>query len=227
MARLQRDAPDGPGLHRAELVFSGKKWSDPSVAELRARARANPGAYWIFGNEPNIPGPGRRGPADVRTATHTFAARLSAVDTAARIVGGNLMNWNSGCSGCSNGGFELGRTWVSAFLLWYVHLYGFPPPIDVWGVHSYDMNWNRTPMVNAGRLETDLTDMRAGLDTIPSEYGKPIWVTEFGVVWGYDGWAVRTVSGTKQVVPHGLLRQDRIAGSSRSSAIGSRCTARR
>src|SRR5206468_3315693 len=155
------------------------------------------------GNEPNLPGQDDVGALTYAQQLHTFAARLREADLRAKIVAANPMNWDAECIGCGGSGFVTGHAWASRFLDVYRRMYGSPPPIDVWGVHSYDLDWRHTPMVDEAPLESDLLAMRADLDAIPSERGKPIWVTEFGVVWGYEGYAVQQVGSESRLVPRG------------------------
>lgn len=158
-----------------------------SLAQLQSMAAtANSGAYWIIGNEPNVPG-------QDNVSGDTYAQRykyywdtIKQLDPSAKLVAGNVLNWNNTCFSC--GGFTQGQSWVASFIQAYQSQNGGAmPPVDVWGIHAYIIDWGNVPMVNWQLARDDISAFRTYLDSLPSQAGKPIWITEFGVVWGYTG----------------------------------------
>src|SRR5207237_1071426 len=53
-----------------------------------------------------------------------------------------------------------------------------------WGSHSYQIDWGHLPMTGTAEPQNDVQAFRAYVDAIPGHAGKPIWVTELGVIWG-------------------------------------------
>jgi hypothetical protein len=101
------------------------------------------------------------------------------------VIGGNALNWGFTCTAC--GGFASGATWFDQFWAAYAALFGAPPPADGWGVHVYIVSWDRLPMADLGLATAQITGFRSYLD-LKGQAAAPIWVTETGVIWGYDGW---------------------------------------
>src|SRR5207248_9072044 len=59
-------------------------------------------------------------------------------------------------------------------------------PFDVWGIHVYQLNWKHPlPMIDAPGDQAQLIATRQWLDA--KGLALPIWLTEFGVLWAYDG----------------------------------------
>ena len=86
--------------------------------------------------------------------------------------------------------------------------YNTEPPLDVWSLHTYNLNWSRLPMLDPTDDQAQITTMRAGLDAAPALRGKPVWLTEFGVIWAYEGMQWQTVGGAYRAVPTGAYRSD-------------------
>ena len=60
--------------------------------------------------------------------------------------------------------------------------------------------------------EADLTAFRGFLDAQPGQAGKPIWLTEFGVVWAFEGYQKQKLDdGRTVVVPSGRYRDDLVS----------------
>lgn len=173
-----------PGRRRAELVRT--KANDPPLdpASLTARARAKPGAAWIIGNEVNVPGQDKIPPPSYATLLHDYAAAIKQGDPSATIVAPNALNVSVTCEGCFS--FELGQTWIDEFVRSYSEQYGGAPPIDVWGAHIYQIDWSRVPMTDYELVQGQVARFRQLVDGVSGQRGKPIWLTEFGVIWGCD-----------------------------------------
>ncbi|GEM_PF-2086824 len=176
------------GYNKAVLVRSNEQYSQGRLQLMASQASA--GAYWIIGNEPNVPGQDDISPANYAQRYKYYHDTISAIDPSAKFVAGNTLNWSTTCFACG-GGFPNGQTWLSdvstGFIQQYQTLFGTTPPVDVWGIHTYVIDWNHVPMVNWQQATQEISDFRSYLNTLPSEANKPIWVTEFGVIWGYPG----------------------------------------
>jgi hypothetical protein len=155
------------------------------VATLSAAARANPGGYWLIGNEPNVPGQDNVSPADYVAELKYYADAIKGADPSARLVGPNVLNWDFTCSGCA--GITAGHAWVDQFRTAWASQYGGSPPLDVWGIHAYTITWDKLPMTDAPTVEAQVAGFADYLTTVPSEQRKPVWVSEFGIIWAYPG----------------------------------------
>jgi len=106
-------------------------------------------------------------------------------DPTARLVGPNVLNWAHTCEGCP--GFTPGRDWTLQMRTAYVARYGTEPPFDVWSLHAYDLDWSALPQGNAARQIEQIQGLRDWLDSLPGLHGRPIWITELGLLWAYPG----------------------------------------
>jgi len=152
--------------------------------QLAARAQANPHQAWLIGNEPNVPGQDDLSPSDYADFLHQAAQAVKGADPTAQIIGPNVLNWDRTCGGCGGGLRASGHAWSDQLLSIYRQRYG-ALPLTAWGIHSYTLDWNHLPMIDAAGNQADLAAARSWLSG--SALGIPLWLTEFGVVWGYDG----------------------------------------
>jgi hypothetical protein len=191
-----QQAPGGPGNGVAQIAVNptGSCCVRVAAATLQAGALAHPGGYWIIGNEVNVGGQDSVSPSQYATELNYYASTIKGADPTAHIVGPNFLNWNATClSGCEGNppGGPLGSTWVPQLLSAWASQYGGEIPIDVWSIHLYAIDWSNTPMDNAtdiNAVKQDLAGFSNYLAGISSEAGKPIWVTEFGIVWASAGY---------------------------------------
>lgn len=179
----QWDADDTPpGIQRALFI-------DPAIPLLsqdtirRVAAKA-PGSYWMIGGEPNVVETGNMTPVEYSRALNYYSSFIRQADPSARIVGPAVLNFDYTCNGCGDG-YQSGHSWLDKFLATYRNMYGAEPPLDVWSIDSYDLNWNVLPLVNEKIITSQLVAFRQWLDSLPEQRGKPIWLAEFGVQWGY------------------------------------------
>ncbi|MBM2827117.1 MAG: hypothetical protein HW403_1181, partial [Dehalococcoidia bacterium] len=171
-----------PGCSKAIKVPSNVLMD---TEELRRIALARPGSYWIIGNEPNVPGQDDLSPDSYAENFHYYQSVIKSADPTAQIVAPEVLNFSYTCTGC--GGFTQGRSWVEGFRKGYLERYGVEPPVDVWSIHTYDLNWEKLPMVDHQVQIQQIGGFREYLEAMPGHKGKPIWLTEFAVVWGYEG----------------------------------------
>jgi hypothetical protein len=57
----------------------------------------------------------------------------------------------------------------------------------VWSLHAYDITWDKLPMTDVSTVEAQISEFSDYLAAIPADATLPVWLTEFGVIWGYDG----------------------------------------
>jgi len=167
------------------------------LATLRRMVARHPGAAWYVENEPNVWTATDQGLAHSvesyvrglhyyhRALKGTRPDGRDGLDPKATLLGPNVLNWNFSCIQCP--GFATGESWTRRMRDRYLALYGTEPPLDVWTVHSYDLDWSRLPQGDAARQIAQIEGMRDWLDSIPALRGRPIWVTEIGYHWGYSG----------------------------------------
>ena len=178
----------------------------PTRAELSAMAESSPGSYWYLSGELNRYGhiSGTR----FAPVFNYLATNLKAGDSTAKIVSPSILNWDFICVGCQ--GYQGGELWLKEFIAAYQGRYGVKPPVDVWAIDAYPIDWLNTPNNDAETLfdpesrrfptykgefvlhseivVQQLLGMRQYLNTVPEYLDTPIWITEIAVHVGYDGW---------------------------------------
>ncbi|HEX6513572.1 MAG TPA: glycosyl hydrolase [Chloroflexota bacterium] len=185
---------------RVQLVRPGA-----ALGQLADGARANPHSAWLIGNEPNVPGQDDMTPGAYADFLQQVASAIKAADPSAQLVGPNVLNWDSTCGGCGGGLRASGHAWSDAFVAAYTQRYGHVP-LDAWGIHAYTLDWGHTPMIDPAANLADLTAARGWLGAGPK---LPLWLTEFGVIWAYEGLSQQP--GGK-FAPTGRYRDDLVAG---------------
>jgi hypothetical protein len=180
--------------------------------DLAQRVAQSPGSSWLIGNEPNVKGsPDELSGEQYARALHDAVGVIHATDPSASIVGPNIINFDFTCIACP--GFTSGHAWMGSFLAAYSADYGTLPPIDIWSIHTYPLDFEHFPQVDASTMEQQLTEFRAYLDATPGLSGAPIWDTEIGTHWGYEGLEWRDDgTGTVKAFPVGAYRSDLLLG---------------
>jgi hypothetical protein len=87
-------------------------------------------------------------------------------------------------------------------------------PFDAWGIHAYSITWDTLPMVDAATAEREIAAFSEFVATLPTERSKPIWLTEFGVIWGYpgaDSQSTGCAAGSDCLKPTGAFAVDSIS----------------
>ncbi len=170
-------------------------FTDPAL--VRQVARDVPGSSWYIFGEPNR----HFGITGARFAPvfKYYRDLIKSMDSTARIVSPSLLNWDFTCVGC--GGYQSGSAWAVDFVSRYETLYGNKPPIDVWAIDTYPIDWINTPNNSPGKKAfydnqqllhwqiavAQVENLRAFLD-VNGYSGVPIWITEISIHVGYDGW---------------------------------------
>ena len=188
-------AADAGPPSRVQWLGTGRNTLPASHDDrLRAIARARPGSYWLVGNEPNLPGLELHESNDVVLTAELYAAAykryrdvILGADPSAKFVVGNALNFEvSNCGGCES--FPSGRRFLEELRAAWRRAYSGELPVDAWGIHAYRIDWANVPMVDTAEPIAELERFRAWIDAIPEHAGKDIWLTEFGVIWGYERW---------------------------------------
>lgn len=184
----------------------------PTPEEIRQIVEKAPGSVWYIVGEPNR----RAGywPTEIVTQLHDLYEEIKTADPTARITSPSILNWEFTCNGCA--GFPTGHSWVDAFRSAYKAQYGVEPPVDIWAIDLYPMDWYNLPTVDHQLMIKQLTDLWQYLQRIPAQRDKPIWITELGLHWGYPRWAWGvegcTIDGVQLPSPAGVYQTDQVIG---------------
>ena len=186
--------------------------------QIQQMAQNSPGTYWYIFGEANRYGymTGKR----FAPVFHYFVTQLKLGDPTAKIVGTSILNWDFTCIGCA--GYQSGEVWLQSFVSEYALKYGENPPVDVWAIDVYPIDWNNTPNNDPGKLAfysakggnfphwsiaiQQLQGMRAYLDSVPGYASTPMWITEIAVHVGYDGWG--WITFPTEMAPTGAYHWD-------------------
>lgn len=153
------------------------------IQSLNDMIAEEPGAYYQIGNEPNVNSHEYHEPRGYAVALQYYVENIKGVDPTAVFVGPNVLNFDFTCIGC--GGYQSGHLWIDEMRSEYIGLYGEEPPIDIWGIHFYPIDWTQFPTTRVELIQRDLLAFRQYLDELGSN--APIWITEFGLHWGFEG----------------------------------------
>ena len=193
---------------RAIIVKTGHNYGLTGQALTNLAQSVPPGTTWLIGNEPNVPGQDEATPAEYASQYRAIRDTIRAVDPGAKMVGPNVLNWNYTCDGCP--GYTQADGWVAQMLQAYHTQTGQDFDPDAWGIHTYGLNWNHLPLTDVNLDIKQVTGLRQFLSGQAAQKDKPIWITEFGVIWGYDGINWVQVNGNWRASPTGPYRSDAI-----------------
>jgi hypothetical protein len=171
-----------PAGHEKLIYIDGLPFPSPErVQEIVQQA---PGSVWYIVGEPNR----RAGywPTQIVTQLHDLYTAIKEADPTARITSPSVLNWDFICNGC-RALFQSGHSWVEAFRSTYLDLYGEEPPVDIWAIDIYPLDWDNRPTVDHQLAIDQLNGLRQYLDS-NGQQDKPIWITELGLHWGWDDW---------------------------------------
>ena len=169
--------PDG----HEKLLYIGSL-PGPTPQQIQDLAQQAPGSVWYIVGEPN-----RRagyGATEVVQQLHDLYTAIKTADPTAKITSPLILNWDYTCIGC--GGFQSGHDWVQEFRTAYLNVYGTEPPVDIWAIDVFPIDWSNLPTVNHQTPIDQITGLRGYLNSIPEQQSKPIWITELGLHWGWD-----------------------------------------
>ena len=185
-------APKGvPDIRFTQMVrvFGGR--IQPDLAVIQAAARANPGALWLIGNEPDVIWQDNATPEQYAAAYGAIYPALKAADPTAQVAIGGVSQPT-----------PLRIAYLDRILAAYRAQLGAEMPVDVWNVHAFILREERGSWgvdippgmaEEAGTLYeiTDHTDMAIFKRQIVdfrrwmAERGqrdKPLIISEYGVL---------------------------------------------
>jgi len=170
---------------------------------LQNLAQESRGSWWIVGNEPNVGGQDWDSTKDLQANARQYATQykryrdvILAADPSANFVPGNMFNHATTCVGCL--GLPKGLEYLEAVRGAYLDQYGSNPPAEAWGIHLYNLVWHPGAGVSVGEAMTDtaplksnIINFRSYVNTVLGATSTPIWITEVGVIWGYEDYCFR------------------------------------
>ena len=119
-ASVTPERPDG--VEYVQLI-STRNWP-PNWSSVDRAIRANRGATWIIGNEPDVASQDNRTPAEYAAIYHQAYTHIKALDPTAQVaIGGVVMP------------SPLRLRWLEEALAAYQAAYGVKMPVDVWNIH--------------------------------------------------------------------------------------------
>lgn len=191
--------PDVPGLTVWQTVRLGQigEWGEwPAVADrIEQTIDHHPGAFWMVGNEPDVPWQDNATAEAYAEAYHDIYAFIKERDPSARIGAGGIALPT-----------PLRLAYLDRVLRHYRRQYGEPMPVDLWAIHLFTLreeagSWGIG--IPPGMSETagqlyeiedhgDIELMKAHVATFrqwmaANGYGdRPLAVTEFGILLPED-----------------------------------------
>jgi len=140
----------------------------PLDETLESVARANPGAWWVVGNEPNDPHQDNLSPEAYATRFHEVAEFIRRVDRSCKILPAGVANadWR----------------WAREFREAYCQRYQQYPVVDGWNIHNYLLEPGVDPY-DVAEFRRRILAFRHWMLEIGEEE-KPLFLTEFGVLYG-------------------------------------------
>jgi len=203
-----------PGHEKVLYVWHSAGVAPMTKAEIQAVAQQAPGLIWYVGGEPNV---GNSDPDMVETL-HYYYTEIKAADPSARITSPSILNWEYTCLRRSAGIPEhhwcewdySGHEWVDWFRSTYLEEYGTEPPVDIWAIDVYPLDWAHLPTVDATMPIEQVQGYRDYLSAIPEHADKPIIVTEFSLHWGWDNAIRYLLPGCDTWSPAGTYQTSRV-----------------
>ncbi len=191
--------------------------------EIEQAIAANPGAFWVIGNEPDVTVQDNVTPERYAEIYHEAYTFIKTRDPQAQIVIGGVTQPS-----------PLRQIYLERILVHYQELYGEPMPVDVWNVHAFILNEERNgwgagipPGINVDEGERlDLQehdDMERFTRQIVEfrrwmvEWGyqdRPLVISEYGILmppdYGFD--AQRTALFLQNTLEFFVTAQDETIG---------------
>lgn len=191
--------PEAPGVTIWQTVRLGQigEWGEwPAVGDLiEETIQLHPGAFWMVGNEPDVPWQDNATAEEYAEAYHDIYAFIKERDPSARVGAGGIALPT-----------PLRLAWLDSVLQRYHQRYGEPMPVDLWAIHLFVLreeagSWGigipPGMTETAGQLHEiedhgDIELMKAYVNAFRSwmaanDYAdKPLAVTEFGILLPED-----------------------------------------
>ncbi|HIC89458.1 MAG TPA: hypothetical protein EYP04_08660 [Anaerolineae bacterium] len=155
--------PTWAGHARLYMVRPGS-----ARANWAAVMRADRGAWWAVGNEPNDPYQDHQTPEAYAVFYHDFVLAARAVDPSVRLIP----------AGVANADWQ----WAEAFRQAHWERYGYWPVLDGWNIHNYLLEDDVDPY-DVGEFQQRIVAFRDWMARI-GDANKPLFLSEFGVLYG-------------------------------------------
>jgi len=130
--RVQERPARPGGAEFWQMVWVSENGFRPPEAALVAAAAANPGSFWIIGNEPDVRWQGNTTPERYAELYHQLYHLLKEADPTCHVVIGGVSQPT-----------PLRLSYLERMLSVYEARYGEPMPVDVWNVHGFILREER------------------------------------------------------------------------------------
>ncbi len=183
------------------------------IEAIKQAAKQAPGSVWYILGEPNV---APISVEDILVGLHDTYAAIKSADPTALITSPSILNFSFTCINC--GGYLHGATWITNFVFDYVELFGEEPPIDIWAIDVFPIVWpggrlssaDAFPTVRDDIVKAQVEEYREFIDSRESSRGAPIWITEFGLHWGFEDWRYGVEGCGNQPTPVGEYLTDQV-----------------
>lgn len=180
------DIPEG----KRKLIYLPSVNPVPYETITQVSAEA-PGSIWYVLGEPNAHG---SPVGTVLAQLHDTYEAIKEADPTALITSPSMLNFNFTCINC--GGYTTGAAWINDFVIEYFGAYGEFPPIDIFAIDLFPLVWpggsltveQAFPTVRDDIVVNQVVEFREWIDLWDVYRDNPIWITEFGLHWGFPDW---------------------------------------
>jgi len=119
-------SPQRPNkIEYVQILPNDAKHYPPNWSRVRAAVRANPGALWIIGNEPECIYQGAHTPEEYAKIYHEYYTFLKKEDPTAQVAIGGIVQPT-----------PLRLEWLDRVMDSYQQTYNEPMNVDVWNIHN-------------------------------------------------------------------------------------------
>jgi hypothetical protein len=115
-----------------QMVWVAEGGYIPDKDTIRAVAQANPGSYWLIGNEPDVPWQGNTTPETYARFYHELYHLLKAADPSTQVAIAGVAQPT-----------PLRLAYLDRILDAYETQYAEPLPVDLWNVHNFILREER------------------------------------------------------------------------------------
>jgi hypothetical protein len=158
-------APTLAGHERLYVIWSNEVKADRG--QIPAAMLAHGAAWWSLGNEPNDPNQDYCTPEEYAELYHIYEGWAAGAPRCGILP-----------AGIANADWE----WAQAFREAYRHKYGRYPRTDGWNIHNYILESGLDPY-DVAEFGRRILAFRRWMESI-GEGDKPLFLTEFGVLYG-------------------------------------------
>lgn len=130
--RVRVDPPVPEGVTFWQVIRVSQEGVRVPWDDLEAAIAANPGAYWIIGNEPDVTVQDNVTPQRYAELYHILYTFIKERDPSARVVVGGVSQPT-----------PLRTAYLDIVLNTYQEMHGRPMPVDVWNVHAFILREER------------------------------------------------------------------------------------